>query len=414
MTVTQAVSDSPRTPGSAPLSVHPDRLFPSEPALRELARDLYALVRDHPIISPHGHVDPRILVDNAPFADPTSLLLQPDHYVTRLLHANGVSLTALGVGKGPLAEGQAREAWRLLCSNWPVFRGTPVRYWFDSELSDIFGVTERPNAENADRLYDQISARLLEPAFRPRNLLTTFGISVLATTDDPCDDLTAHAMLAADPDIATRVIPTFRPDRYLEPAGADWAVLVDRLGETAGIDTNDYSGYLAALEARRRYFVAHGAVSADHSHRDLNTHPLDPSEATRIYRAARTGRATVDEATAFRRHMMSEMARMSCDDGLVMTVHPGVSRNHHTRRSPPSAPTPATTYLRPPNTPLRFSRCCSATAPTRTCTSSCSPSTPTRSAGRSPRSPGSTRACSSAHPGGSWTTPPRSGPSSDR
>ena len=93
-----------------------------------------------------------------PFADPTSLLLQPDHYVTRLLHANGVSLADLGVGEGPLPEPQARQAWRLLCANWHVFRGTPVRYWFDSELGDIFGVTERPSADNADALYDQISA----------------------------------------------------------------------------------------------------------------------------------------------------------------------------------------------------------------------------------------------------------------
>ena len=55
---------------------------------------------------------------------------------------------------------RARQAWRLLCANWHVFRGTPVRYWFDSELGDIFGVTQRPSADNADALYDQISDRV--------------------------------------------------------------------------------------------------------------------------------------------------------------------------------------------------------------------------------------------------------------
>ena len=311
------------------LRLHPDRLFPPEPAVRDLARELYQLVRDHPIISPHGHVDPQVLVDNRPFPDPAGLLLQPDHYVTRLLHANGVPLSDLGVGQGPLPEARARVAWRLLCAHWPVFRGTPVRYWFDSELSEIFGVSERPDADNADRIYDQIASQLAEPAFRPRQLLSTFGIEVLATTDDPCDDLSAHEIMAAETDFPTRVIPTFRPDRYLEPAGADWADLVDRLGQLADVDTSGYSGYVEALEKRRHYFVAHGAVSADHSHRDLGTEPLSRSEADRIFRAALSGRATEPEATAFRRHMVGEMARMSCQDGLVMTFHPGVSRNHH-------------------------------------------------------------------------------------
>ena len=153
--------------------------------------------------------------------------------MTRLLHASGVSLDELGVGEGPLPEPQARQAWRLLCANWHVFRGTPVRYWFDTELGEIFGVTQRPSADNADAIYDQISAKLAEDAFRPRALLSRFGIEVLATTDDPADDLAAHAALAADPTFPTRVIPTFRPDRYLEPARPGWVDAVKGLGAAA-------------------------------------------------------------------------------------------------------------------------------------------------------------------------------------
>ncbi len=313
----------------APLTLHADRLLPTDPAVRAIARDLYASISDHPIISPHGHVDPRVLLDNQPFADPTSLLLQPDHYVTRLLHANGVPLAELGVARGPLPEDESRRAWKLLCAHWRVFRGTPVRFWFDSELRGIFGVTERPSEANADRIYDQIAARLTQPDFRPRNLFRQFDIDVIATTDDPADDLAAHRAIAGDPDIPIRVLPTFRPDRYLEPAGPGWVGHVDRLGAAAGIDVGHYAGYLAALEDRRRYFIANGAVSADHSHTDLDTTPLNRTDAQRIYRQARDGGVTTTEATAFRRHMLLEMARMSCDDGLVMTVHPGVQRNHH-------------------------------------------------------------------------------------
>jgi glucuronate isomerase len=310
------------------LRLYPDRLLPAEPGTRDIARRLYETVRELPIISPHGHVDPRMLLEDAPFADPTSLFIQPDHYVTRLLHAGGVSLDRLGVGEGPLPEERARAAWRLLCENWHLLRGTPVRYWFDSELSS-FGVRDRPDRENADAIYDQLAARLSEEQSRPRALLEQYGIEFLATTDDPADDLETHARLAGHPEITTTIAPTFRPDRYLEPARPGWAEAVKRLGAVAETDVGSYAGYVAALEQRRRFFVARGAKSADHSHADAIAAPLDRAEADRIYRWALAGQVSEAEATAFRRHMILEMARMSCDDGLVMTLHPGIRRNHH-------------------------------------------------------------------------------------
>jgi glucuronate isomerase len=315
---------------TAPLRLHPDRLLPAEPGLRDIARELYGAVRDLPILSPHGHVPARLLVDDEPFDDPAALFVTPDHYVTRLLHANGVALADLGVARGRLAEAESRAVWRLLCEHWAVFRGTPVRYWLDAELAEIFEVAERPSATNADTLYDQLQERLGRPEYRPRALFERFGIEFLATTDDPADDLAAHAALAADPTWSARVAPTFRPDRYLEPARADWRAAVDRLGEVAGIDTGSYAGYLAALEDRRRHFIEHGAVSADHGHEDAVAEPLSEAQAARVFAAAYAGEATRAEMVAFRRHMLMEMARMSCDDGLVMTLHPGAHRDHHT------------------------------------------------------------------------------------
>ncbi|MBU2664702.1 glucuronate isomerase [Actinoplanes bogorensis] len=309
----------------AALTLHPDRLLPADPGVRSIARRLYEQVAGSAIISPHGHVDPRLILDDEPFADPASLFIQPDHYVTRLLHAGGVSLTALGVGEGPLSSERSREAWRLFCANWHLLRGTPVRFWFESSLADVFGVDQRPSAGNADTLYDLISERLASPEFRPRALLSRFNIEFLATTDDPADDLAAHRALRDDPAVATRIAPTFRPDRYLEIGRAGWPSTVKELHG----DTGDYAGYIAALEERRRWFVSQGAVSADHGHFDAGTEPLEVSEAERIYRSALAGTVTPAEATAFRRHMIFEMARMSCDDGLVMTVHPGIWRNHH-------------------------------------------------------------------------------------
>ncbi|WP_037363133.1 glucuronate isomerase [Nakamurella lactea] len=313
---------------TAPLMPHPDRLLPPDPGIRRLARELYDGVRELPIISPHGHVDARVLLDDELFPNPAELLVTPDHYVTRLLHASGVTLPELGIGGQPLAPDRARAVWHRLCDNWSVFAGTPVRYWLESELSGIFGIIDEPCAANADAIYEQIADRLQQPEFRPRALFARFGISVLATTDDPVDDLSAHAALAADPTFEARVLPTFRPDRYLDPARPGWAAAQDGLGRAADLDTGDYQGYLAALENRRRYFVEHGAVSADHGHIDPRTDPLSTAEASRIYRSALAGSVTAAEADAFRRNMLLEMARMSCDDGLVMTVHPGALRDY--------------------------------------------------------------------------------------
>ncbi|PWJ54430.1 glucuronate isomerase [Quadrisphaera granulorum] len=318
---------------AAPLQLHPDRLLPADPAVRDVARRLHQRVRDLPVVSPHGHVPAAWLADDTPFRDPTSLLITPDHYVNRLLHSHGVDLADLGVGRsetdGPLDEAASRHAFRLLCSHWPAYRGTPVRFWLEAQLAELFGVRVRPSAETADGIYDQVAAALADDAFRPRALYDRFRIEVLATTDDPCDDLAAHRALAEDPTWHGRVVPTFRPDKYLEVGAPGWTALADRLEEVSGVDTGTWPGFLAALQNRRDYFRAHGAVSADHSHADARTDKLTPIEALDLYDLARKGELTADEATALRRHLMWEMARMSSEDGLVMTLHPGVHRDHH-------------------------------------------------------------------------------------
>lgn len=311
------------------LRLDPDRLLPADPTTRPIARELYAAVRDLPIISPHGHVPAEWLAQDTPFRDPTSLLVTPDHYLTRLLHANGVRLSDLGVGEQLSPEG-SREAFRIVCANWAVFRGTPVKLWFESVLGEVFGATDAPAASTADTLYDLIAERLATPGFRPRALYERFGIELLATTDDPCDDLAAHRALAADPTWHGRVVPTFRPDRYLEPARAEWVADVARLGEAADVDTGSYAGWLEAVRRRRLFFREHGAVSSDHSHADARMEPLEAREAEELYGRAIAGRITPPEADRLRRGLMLEMARLAAQDGLVMTLHPAVHRNHHT------------------------------------------------------------------------------------
>lgn len=303
------------------LGLDADRLLPIDPGARAVARRLYELVAGAPILSPHGHVDARLLVDDLPFSDPVELLVRHDHYVTRLLHASGTPLERLGLD--PAVAVDPREVWRIFCREWPRFAGTASGYWLSSILAGEFGIDEQPEAGNADALYDSIAATLATPAFRPRALFERFGIEVLATTDDPLDGLEAHRALAADPGFRGRVIPTFRPDAYLDPEAPGFGERVDRLGATS------FAGYLDALAARRAFFVANGAVSADHGVLEPYTDDLDDAEAARLFEAARAGTVTSAEARAFRGRMLLEMARMSVDDGLVMTIHAGVQRNHH-------------------------------------------------------------------------------------
>lgn len=314
-----------------PLTLHPDRLFPAEPQTRAVARKLYEQVKDLPIISPHGHVPPAWIADDIPFKNATDLLLTPDHYVNRVLHGQGVDLGDLGVpvGRTDFTDEQAREAWRIFSSHYELFRGTPMKYWMDMELVEVFGINQRPCAENADEVYDAINAQLASDAFKPRALLKQFNISFLATTDDPLDDLEHHGKLAADDSVATAVVPTFRPDKYLEAGRDDWNALIDALGEKSGHNTDTFAGWVLAMENRREFFKSMGAVSSDHAHLDLGTQPLPATEAASVYARARRREASADETDALRRTFMFEMARMASEDGLVMTLHPAVARNHH-------------------------------------------------------------------------------------
>lgn len=309
----------------------PDRLLPAEPGVRSLARELYSLVSHLPIVSPHGHVPIEWLTEDMPFRDATELLLTPDHYITRLLHAHGVPLHELGVGVDDPSPEQSRASFRLLGEHWTVFRGTPMRTWMEDELHGIFGVECTLGPDTADDIFDEVTAKLQEVEYRPRRLLQSFDVDVLATTDDPLDALRGHARLADDPTVSTRVVPTFRPDALLEPGTAGWFGRSEALAARSDTDVASLDGFVDALRSRRAHFAAHGGVSTDHSHRDAVAVRLEADEADRLYRAAREQRISSAEAQALQRHLIFEQARLSADDGLVMTIHPGIERDYDRR-----------------------------------------------------------------------------------
>jgi glucuronate isomerase len=313
---------------SQSIAANPDRLLPADPGTRSIARDLLQRVQDLPIISPHGHVDAAVIENNTPFPDPAALLVSPDHYVTRLIHANGIPLDKLRAGGATTPE--SRDICRTFVEAWPLFEGTASGYWLRTQFDSVFKLGADLGEMSADASYDAIAAKLVEPGFRPRQLFKDFNIEVLATTDDPLDNLASHKAIAEDPTFDGRVLPTFRPDAYLNVAHPTWSANVDRLIDAAGDGATGYAAYITALENRRRYFVEHGAVSADHGVATPATLKLDRAEAERIFELARAGKATAADRNTFEAHMMYQMGRMSVEDGLVMTIHPGSFRNHHT------------------------------------------------------------------------------------
>jgi glucuronate isomerase len=313
-----------------PLRLHPDRLLPAEPETRAVARRLYDAVKGLPIISPHGHTDPAWFAGDAPFANPAELLITPDHYVFRMLFSQGVALEDLGVPRadgGPV-ETDPRRIWRRFAERYPLFRGTPSRMWHDWVYREVFNLEVALSAETADLYFDTIDAALKTDAFRPRALFERFNIEVITTTESPLDPLDHHRVIRAS-GWNGRVLTAYRPDPVLDPEFEGFHDNLVRFGALTGQDVSTWEGYLAAHRTRRAFFAEMGATSTDHGHPTAFTADLSAEDAGALYRRVATGAVSPADAELFRGQMLTEMARMSVEDGLVMQLHPGSFRNHN-------------------------------------------------------------------------------------
>ena len=307
------------------LELHPDRLLPVDPDTRAIARQLYGTIKDRPIISPHGHTDPEWFATNAHFGNAAELLLHPDHYVFRMLYSQGVPLAALGIGN-PAAD--PRESWRLFAERYHLFRGTPSRMWLDWVFAEVFGMGVQLGAATSDLYFDTITEMLATQGFRPRALFERYNIEVIATTESPLDSLEHHATIRAS-GWQGRVITAYRPDPVIDPEFEGFQANLDALSALTGEDCRSWQGYLAAHRRRRAFFAEMGATSTDHGHPTAQTANLTAAESEALFAKVSSGRFTPAEAELFRAQMVTEMAAMSLDDGLVMQLHPGSFRNHN-------------------------------------------------------------------------------------
>jgi len=306
--------------------IHEDRLFPANETLRGIARRLYSEIRTLPLISPHGHTQAAWFARNEPFPDPAKLLVQPDHYIFRMLYSQGISLEDLEIGVETMRD--PRRVWRIFAENYCLFRGTPTRMWLDYAFQELFGLEERLSAATADLYFDVISERLQTPEFRPRALYERFRLEVLATTDSPLDSLEDHRAVR-ESGWKARIIPTFRPDPVVDPEYAGFQDNVIKLGHLSGENATAWQGYLRALRKTRDRFKALGCTATDHGHPTARTADLEKREAAKLFETIMAKRASAADEEMFRAQMLTEMARMSVEDGLVMQLHPGALRNHN-------------------------------------------------------------------------------------
>ena len=305
------------------------RLFPAEATARAVAVKLYETVRNLPIISPHGHTDPRWFAENKPFPNPAALFIQPDHYIFRMLYSQGIPLESLGI---PQEDGKQsadpREVWRIFAKHYYLYRATPTRLWMDFALENVFGLTERLSAANADEFYEAIEKKLQTPEFLPRALFERFNIEVLTTTDSAFDSLEYHRTIKAS-GWKGRVLPTFRPDAVVDAEFLGFQENLKKLGEVSGEDVSNWKGYLAALRSRRAFFKKNGATATDHGHLTAQTADLPLAEVERLYQRIFSGRLQPGDVEMFQAQMLTEMAGMSVEDGLTMQLHPGAIRNYN-------------------------------------------------------------------------------------
>jgi glucuronate isomerase len=308
--------------------LRPDRYIEAS----ELGLDLYRGVAELPIVSPHGHIDVRLLADPAARLDPPGrLFVTADHYVVRMLYSQGVPLERAGLrargdrGAGPVDD---RAVWQLLADNMHLFALTPTGLWLRETLATVFGIEERLEPRSAEAIYARLEEQLSSQAFAPRALLDRFRVECLSTTDSAGSSLAEHRSLAGSMP-GFRIRPTFRPDAVTALDAAGWRDALSELEAAADLEVGDYVTFVEALVERRAAFKALGATATDHAATSADTTRLGRQEASALFAAALAGNASYADARRFEAHMLNEFGRMSSDDGLVMQLHLGSLRNHN-------------------------------------------------------------------------------------
>jgi glucuronate isomerase len=209
----------------------------------------------------------------------------------------------------------------------PRLIGNPLYVWTHLELRRAFGIDLVLGPGTAAEVWEHANRQLATTS--AQQLLAHFDVALVATTDDPADDLAAHRRHRED-DPRTAMVPTFRPDaahaRLHDPVA--WNAWADRLAAIAGSRIDDLASLLDALTHAYRRFADLGCRASDHGLAHLPDRAREPERADRVIRSARDGRAaTDDQREVVLLEVVAHAARMAVADDAVLQLHLGPLRN---------------------------------------------------------------------------------------
>jgi glucuronate isomerase len=295
----------------------------------DVARDLYhRYAEGQPIIDYHCHLPPEQVASDHRFRSLTGIWLDGDHYKWRAMRSNGVSEEFC---TGQKSDWEKFEAW---AATVPKTLRNPLYHWTHLELKFPFGIRKLLGPVTAREIFDRGSALLQEPSFSTRGLLKQFNVLAVCTTDDPADSLEHHVAYARglEPS-ATRMYPTFRPDRALDVDKPErlnqW---LERLEACVGSSISSFDQLLSALDVRHRAFHELGGRLSDHGLETAYADDYGLAEVRETFSAARAGTAADPGRTSrFRSALLYELSLLDQARGWVQQFHLGALRNNNTR-----------------------------------------------------------------------------------
>ncbi len=294
----------------------------------DAARTLYhRYASRQPIVDYHCHISPKEIWMDRRFENITQVWLGGDHYKWRLMRSNGIPEKYI-TGDAP-----DREKFQKFAETLPRAVGNPMVHWCHLELKNYFGYDGVLNGSTAQEVWDLCNEKLrTDPAMSARGLILQSNVSMIGTTDDPCDDLKWHEKLASDESFPVAVLPSFRPDPALNIHKSGFISYVERLEQVCGFSINTVEDMKQALTARLEYFAEHGCRAADHGLDYLMFREGTDGEATAALQKARRGEAvTREEAEVWQTALLCHCAREYHRLGIVMQLHFSCMRNPNSR-----------------------------------------------------------------------------------
>ena len=289
-----------------------------------------ALYHNHaekmPIIDYHCHLDPKMIAENHQFADLTEIWLGGDHYKWRAMRANGIPEEYI-TGNKPSYE--KFEKW---AETVPYTMRNPLYHWTHLELSRIFDIHDILKSSNARDIFENCTAKLQTPEFRPQAIMKRMKVEAVATTDDPVDTLEYHREIR-ESGFSVKVLPAWRPDKAMAIDNPSvYNTYLSKLEDASGISISTYDDLLDALQKRHDFFAQEGCNLSDHG---LNTFYADSyteNEIRQIFLKVRSGDVpTPEETDQFRSAMLYELAVMDYQSGWAQQFHIGAIRNNNVR-----------------------------------------------------------------------------------